>query len=100
MVQNSKPKVDGRVFGVTSLTAGILSIVISGFVYLSIPLAVVAIVFGVLGIRQPESRNLATAGLIIGIVGAVYALLALTVWLIELSKVDPEPVFRFKSFHH
>lgn len=56
-------------FGILSLSAALLALIfafIPGVVtFLSIPLAIAAIIFGVLGINNPNS-GLAIAGLIIG----------------------------------
>ncbi len=71
---------------VAALVLGILSVVLNFIIgwipvvgqIICIILGVLAIVLGVLGMKkQPEKKGMATAGLVLGIVGVVWAAIAL-----------------------
>ena len=66
--------------GVASLVLGILSLVIGVFSsgllgWLGAIMAVVGIVLGAMGRKNPEKRGLATAGMVCSIIGLILCLL-------------------------
>ena len=57
---------------IASMVLGIVSVVLSCCYYLSIPCAVLAIIFGILVLRRgPEGKKMAVAGIICGAVTVV-----------------------------
>lgn len=60
---------------VTSLVLGIISVVVAvffaGLNWLAVILGVLGIVFGAMAKKQPERKGLATAGLVLSIVGCI-----------------------------
>jgi hypothetical protein len=79
----------GVAFGVTSLVTGIVSVVSGLIFWVSLPVAVVAIVFGALGMKKPDSRPLAIAGLVTGAVGAFIALAVIVLAIIAVNAGAP-----------
>lgn len=61
-------------YSIASLVLGILSICFFCVWYISIPAAILAIIFGVIG-RKQGSKGMATAGLILGIIAGVLVLM-------------------------
>ena len=61
-------------YNVVSLTLGIISILSSFFYYITYPAGILAIIFGVKGIKRTSS-GIAKAGMILGIVGLSLATL-------------------------
>lgn len=62
--------------GVTSLVLGILSVLIGLFTggslgWLGVIMALIGIIFGALGKKNPESKGISTAGLVLSIIGLV-----------------------------
>lgn len=94
MPTESKPKVvekaPGSGFGVTAMVTGILAVLMARSPILSIPLGTLAIVFGFLGMRRPEGKGMAIAGLVTGIVGTVIGLAVVVAGILYLA-ADPEP---------
>lgn len=85
----------GVAFGVTSLVTGIIAL-LSGWVpFFSLPLGAIAIVFGILGLNKPDSKGMAIAGLVMGIVGAITGLAIVVFWLIALSTASSTPTYYF-----
>lgn len=69
---------NGKNFSIAALICGILGIVgsfIPVVCYFTLVLAILGIVFGVIGRKraQPNERGLATAGLVLGIIGTCFA---------------------------
>jgi hypothetical protein len=79
----------GLAFGITSLVTGIIAFLISWIFFLSIPIGAVAVVFGALGLRKPESKGLAIAGLITGIIGLFFGLAMLLIAIIGSIAAAP-----------
>jgi Domain of unknown function (DUF4190) len=79
-------------FAVTSLVLGILSIVLFFTIWIPFILAILAIIFGALGISNARKgaprKGMAIAGLICGIAGVVIAVLFIV--LIVSAVNDPE----------
>lgn len=82
---NEKASGGGVAFGIISLSTGILSILSGVYFYIGLPLAVVAIIFGVLGLKKPDSRVLAIAGLTTGIIGVVFGFYYLLAWMVFVN---------------
>lgn len=77
MAQDNKSQLangGGVAFGITSMTTGIIAFLSGWFFFFSIPLGIVAIVFGALGMKRPASKAFAIAGLVTGIVGAAFGM--------------------------
>lgn len=60
-------KVEKKGFSITSMVLGIVSIVFCCVSYISIPCAILAIIFGVLG-KKRGAKGMATTGFVLGIV--------------------------------
>lgn len=63
-------------FSIASLVLGIVSIVLCCIWYISIPSAIMAIIFGILGKKQ-GGKGMATAGLVLGIIGVALVIIYL-----------------------
>jgi len=73
-------------FSIASMVCGILSILCCCAWYLSIILAGVAIVFGILSLKKnADGRNMAIAGLITGGIGAVLSIIVLVLALVGMA---------------
>ena len=59
--------------GVASLVLGIIAIVVD--VWLGAIMAIIGVVMGALGMKKPESKGIATAGLVLSIVGLALCLI-------------------------
>jgi len=70
-------------FGIASLTLGIISILSALFWYITLPGGVLAIIFGVKGIKRAGSK-LAKAGLVTGIVGLSIFLLVYILFILAI----------------
>jgi len=79
----------GLAFGITSLVTGIIAFLIGWIFFLSIPIGAVAVVFGALGLKKPQGKGLSIAGLITGIIGVVFGLALLLIWLISSIAAAP-----------
>jgi hypothetical protein len=106
MAQDSKSQQangGGVAFGVTSLTTGVVAFLSGWIFFISIPVGIVAIVFGALGLKKPASRGLAIAGLVSGIVGAAFGIGLLALALIgsltaSAPEVQPQPYPHFYQY--
>lgn len=65
-----EPKKDRKGFCIASMVLGIIALVFFCVWYLSIPCAILAIIFGVLGIKS-TGKGMAIAGLVTGSIGLV-----------------------------
>jgi membrane-bound ClpP family serine protease len=66
-------------FAVASLVLGIVAVCCCCFSGLSLVLAVLAIVFAVLSRKNPAKKGLGTAGLVLGIIAAVIAIVSIII---------------------
>ncbi len=73
---------NGLAFGITSLVTGIVAFLTGWIFFISIPVGIVAITFGALGLRKSGSKGLAIAGLVTGIVGAAFGIVIVVISLI------------------
>lgn len=86
MEENKEQEVvqdENKGFSIASMVLGIISIVLFCIWYLSIPCAILAIIFGVVGMKK-GGKGMAIAGLVLGIiavaiVAVVYILAAIGV---------------------
>lgn len=69
-----EPKKDRKGFCIASMVLGIIALVFFCIWYVSIPCAILAIIFGVLGIKS-TGKGMAIAGLITGSIGLVVSIL-------------------------
>ena len=69
-VATEGPVVEAKGFSITSMILGIVSVVLFCIWYLSIPCAVLAIIFAIIG-KKRGAPGMATAGLVLGIIGLV-----------------------------
>ncbi len=92
MAQDNKSQLvngGGVAYGVTSLVTGIVALVGAWLIWISLPLAVLAIVFGALGMKRPDSKGLAIAGLVTGSVAALIALVIVFFWILAITVAAP-----------
>ena len=73
---NNVTKVEKKGFNITSMILGIISIVLFCLWYVSIPCAIIAIIFSIAG-KKDAGRGMGVAGLVLGII-------ALVLWLVLL----------------
>lgn len=59
--------VENKGFSIASMVLGIISIVLFCIWYLSIPCAILAIIFGIVGMKK-GAKGMAVAGLVLGII--------------------------------
>lgn len=67
---------------VISLIVGIISIVVAWFWMIALPLAVLAIVLGVIGHRKQKENRMWVAGVATGSIGIVFSVVAAGLWLL------------------
>jgi len=65
----------GKGYGIASLILAIIGIFVGGII-----LGPIAIILGIMGRKRDDSKGLATAGLIIGIIVTILAIIFLIVW--------------------
>lgn len=74
----SSGKGQNKGFGIASMVCGIISMIgCCGLWYVSIPLAIVAIVLGIVQIVKNEARGMAIAGIVCGAIGAILSILVI-----------------------
>lgn len=71
--EKNKPKQQKKGFGIASMILGIVAIVLFGIWQVSIPCGILAIIFGVLGIKA-INKGMAIAGLVTGIIGLLISI--------------------------
>ena len=87
-----EPVNDSKVFAIISLVCGIVSLVCSCCGWLSIILAVAAIVLGIISInKQENAKGMAIAGIICGGVGLVIAVVLLIVGAAMGEAINANP---------
>ena len=70
------PPQESKGLSVASMILGIVSVVLFCFWYLSIPCAILAIIFGVIG-KKKGGKGMAKAGLILGIIAIILVILVI-----------------------
>lgn len=74
----SSEKGQGKGLGIASMVCGIVSLIgCCGLWYVSIPLAIVAIVLGIVQIVKNEARGMAIAGIVCGAIGVILSILVI-----------------------
>ena len=69
------PKVERKGFNITSMILGIIAVVCVCWWYVSVPCAIIAIIFAIAG-KHDAGKGMGTTGLILGIIAlALYVLL-------------------------
>ncbi len=67
-------KTESKGLSIASMVLGIISVVLCCFAYISIPCAILAIIFGIVGMKK-GGKGMGIAGLVLGIIAiALYAL--------------------------
>lgn len=77
MEENKEQKVvqdENKGFSIASMVLGIISIVLFCIWYLSIPCAILAIIFGIVGMKK-GGKGMAIAGLVLGIIAVAIVLI-------------------------
>ena len=68
----------GSIVGIAALVLGIISLLLAvfsgGFAWVGTILGIIGIVLAVKGRKDPEQRSMATAGLVLSIIGTVLSL--------------------------
>lgn len=80
-IEETKPQKDKKGFCIASLVLGIVAIVFFCLWYLSIPCGILAIIFGILGIKS-TGKGMAIAGLITGAIGLVVSIIIIIILFI------------------
>ena len=73
-VVKEEPEKDKKGFSIAALVLGIIAIVLCCIWYISIPCGILAIIFGVIGIKSSK-KGMSIAGLITGAIGLVISIL-------------------------
>ncbi len=73
--------VEKKGMSIAALVLGIVSVVLFCFSYVSIPCAILAIIFGILG-KKKGGAGMAKAGLVLGIIALAIVIL---VWILALA---------------
>lgn len=79
-VQNPMPQ-ESKGMSIASLVLGIVSVVLFCYTYISIPCAILAIIFGILG-KKKGGKGMAKAGLILGIIAMA---LIVFIWILAAA---------------
>ena len=76
-------------FGIIAMILGILSLVLSWFWYISLPLGIIAIILAIMSMNRAKktggSKGMAIAGLVCGILGSLSALIIMILVLTVFS---------------
>lgn len=89
--KNKNQPEQGSGMAIASMVLGILSIITFLIFFISIPLGILAIVFGVIA-NKKQKNGMATAGLVTGIVGIALSLIiiGLALWIGDELEDDPD----------
>ncbi len=97
--QNFNQTGGGQGLAIASLVLGILSIlgacccnIPATFLPLNLPLAVIGVILGVMA-NKKEKSGLATGGIVTSIIGAVFGLVCLIIWVLAIIGVMSTPEF-------
>lgn len=101
------PKKDRKGFCIASMVLGIVALVFFCIWYISIPCAILAIIFGILGVKTP-TKGMAIAGLVTGSIGLVISitiiiLIAIGVMISATGFSDDDYTYRnrnYRNYHH
>lgn len=97
-------KKEKKGFCIASMVLGIVALVFFCIWYISIPCAILAIIFGILGIKTP-TKGMAIAGLVTGSIGlvisiAIIVLIAIGVMVAATDSLDDNYTYRNRNYHH
>lgn len=106
-VENKKkeePKKERKGFCIAAMVLGIIALVLFFIWYISIPCAILAIIFGILGIKTVH-RGMAIAGLVTGIVGLVIWIFLIVItfmlgFALGISDALEDDYDSFKKYEH
>lgn len=70
----SAPKVERKGFNITSMILGIIAVAFLGLWYVSVPCAIIAIIFSIAG-KHDAGKGMGTAGMVLGIIALALLLL-------------------------
>lgn len=91
---NGSASQGGSGFGVASMVLGIIALVISCCAYISIPLAILAVILGAVGIKKNSGKGMAIAGLICGLISLIPSIILIAVggatWTAMLNEMASE----------
>ncbi len=79
-----EPKKERKGFCIASMVLGIVALVFFCIWYVSIPCAILAIIFGILGIKT-ATRGMAIAGLVTGSIGLAISIILIVFIIIGVS---------------
>lgn len=83
--ETKEPKKERKGFCIASLVLGIVAIVFFCIWYISIPCGVLAVIFGILGIKS-TNKGMAIAGLITGAIGLVVStVIVIIIFMVALT---------------
>ena len=74
VIEDKKEKKDRKGFSIAALVLGIVSIVLFCLWYISIPCGILAVIFGILGIKSTR-KGMSIAGLVTGAIGLIVSVL-------------------------
>ena len=69
-MESQEKKEENKGYSIASMVLGIISVILFCFTYISIPCAILAIIFAVVG-KNKGGKGMATAGLVLSIIGTV-----------------------------
>lgn len=73
ILQNNEQNKDKKSFSMAALVLGIVAIVLSCVLYISIPCGILAIVFGAIGLKSSK-RGMSISGIVTGIIGMIISI--------------------------
>ncbi len=100
-----EPKKERKGFCIASMVLGIVALVFFCLWYISIPCGILAIIFGIMGIKA-TNRGMAIAGLITGSIGLVVSILIVVILFIVTFSfgisgiLDEVEDSNYRSYYH
>ncbi len=87
---NQTPKNESKGLAVASMVLGIISLLMWCVMYISIPCAILAIIFGAVA-RKKAGRGMAIAGLVLGIISFVIMVITIVLGVSIFSSIFSSP---------
>ena len=75
-MESQEKKEENKGYSIASMVLGIISVILFCFTYISIPCAILAIIFAVVG-KNKGGKGMATAGLVLGIISVALCVLTI-----------------------
>lgn len=103
--QATPPKTDRKGFGIAAMVLGIVSLVFFCLWYISIPCAILALIFGILGVKS-TGKGMAITGIVTGSIGLVVTVLIVifafvTGFIIGVSdSLDDDYYYRHRNYRN